>query len=85
MIIPSKRPDARSQVTVFEAAAAIDIFLLRVNRPVRYLLVAATVLHVIVIAVSKNSPRTYVDYSRVPLLSGVHQHETYGTDTIGNS
>ena len=71
-------------MTVFETAAAIDNFLLRVNRPVRYLLIAATVLHMIVVAIP-NVPRAYVDYSRVPLLSGVHQHETYGTDTIGNS
>jgi len=32
-----------------------------------------------------NVPRAYVDYARVPLLGGVHQYDTYGTDTIGNS
>src|SRR5688572_5429556 len=38
----------------------------------------------IVVAIP-NVPRAYVDYARVPLLSGVRQHDTYGTDTIGNS
>jgi len=71
-------------VTFLEAAAALDRFLLRVNRPVQYTVIAATVLHMIAVAIP-NVPRAYVDYARVALLSGVHQYETYGTDTIGNS
>ena len=47
-------------------------------------MIAATVVHMIVVAIP-NVPRAYIDYSRVPLLSGVHQYETYGRDTIGNS
>ena len=74
----------RREVTVLEAAAAVDRFLLRVNRPVQYTVIAATVLHMIAVAIP-NVPRAYVDYARFPLLSGVHQHDTYGTDTIGNS
>jgi len=71
-------------VTFLEAAAAVDRFLLRVNRPVQYTVIAATVLHMIAVAIP-NVPRAYVDYARFPLLSGVHQPDTYGTDTIGNS
>ena len=74
----------RRQVTFLEAAAAVDRFLLRVNRPVQYTVIAATVLHMIAVAIP-NVPRAYVDYARFPLLSGVHQYDTYGTDTIGNS
>ena len=50
----------------------------------QYTVIAATVLHMIAVAIP-NVPRAYVDYGRVPLLSGVHQRESYGTDTIGNS
>jgi hypothetical protein len=71
-------------VTFLEAAAAVDRFLLRVNRPVQYMVIAATVLHMIAVAIP-NVPRAYIDYARFPLLSGVRQHDTYGTDTIGNS
>jgi len=69
---------------LLEAAAAVDRFLLRVNRPVKYTVIVATILHMIVVAMP-NVPRPYVDYGRFPLLSGIHQYETYGTDTIGNS
>ncbi len=69
---------------MLEAAAAVDRFLLRVNRPVKFTVIAATILHMIAVALP-NVPRPYVDYGRFPLLSGVHQYETYGTDTIGNS
>ena len=71
-------------MTFLEAASAVDRFLLRVNRRVQYTVIAATVLHMIVVAIP-NVPRAYVDYARFPLLSGVHQYDTYGTDTIGNS
>ncbi len=71
-------------VTFLETVAAIDRFLLQVTRPVQYTVIAATVLHMIVVAIP-NVPRAYVDYSRVRLLSGVHQYDSYGTDTIGNS
>ena len=71
-------------MTFLEASAAVDRFLLQVNRPVQYTVIAATVLHMIAVAIP-NVPRPYVDYARFPLLSGVHQYDTYGTDTIGNS
>jgi len=71
-------------VTFLEAAAAVDRYLLRVNRPVQYTVIAATILHMIAVAIP-NVPRPYIDYARFPLLSGIHQYETYGTDTIGNS
>ena len=71
-------------MTFLEATAAVDRFLLRVNRPVQYTVIAATVLHMIAVAIP-NVPKPYVDYARFPLLSGVHQYDTYGTDTIGNS
>ena len=66
------------------ALAALDRVLLRANRPVQYAVTAATVLHMIAVAIP-NVPRPYVDYARFPLLSGIQQYETYGTDTIGNS
>ena len=59
-------------MTFLEAAAAVDRFLLRVNRRVQYAVIAATVLHMIAVAIP-NVPRPYLDYSRFPLLSGVHQ------------
>jgi hypothetical protein len=71
-------------VTFLQSAAAVDRFLLQVNRPVRYAVIAVTVLHMTAVAIP-NVPRAYVDYARFPLLSGVHQYETYGTDTIGDS
>jgi hypothetical protein len=71
-------------VTLLEAAAAADRFLLRVNRRVQYVVIVVTVLHMIAVAIP-NVPRAYIDYARFPLLSGVRQPETYGTDTIGNS
>jgi len=71
-------------VTFLEAAASVDGFLMRVNRPVRYAVIAVTLLHMIAVAIP-NVPRPYIDYSRVPLLSGIKQFDTYGTDTIGNS
>jgi hypothetical protein len=71
-------------VTLLEAAHAVDRLLLRATRPVQYTVIAATILHMIAVAIP-NVPRPYVDYARVPLLSGVQQYETYGTDTIGNS
>ena len=71
-------------MTFLEAAAAVDRFLLRVSRPVQYMVIAATVVHMIAVAIP-NVPKPYVDYARFPLLSGVHQYDTYGTDTIGNS
>jgi hypothetical protein len=79
-----RRGWTRRQVTFLEAAATVDGFLLRVSRPVQYTVIAATILHMIAVAIP-NVPRAYVDYARFPLLSGVHQYDTYGTDTIGNS
>src|SRR5688572_28367244 len=74
----------RRHLTVLEAAAAVDRFLLRVNRRVQYAVIAATVLHMIAVAIP-NVPRGYIDYTRFPPLSGVHQYDSYGRDTIGNS
>jgi hypothetical protein len=71
-------------VTVLDMTAAVDRFLLRANRTVQYTVIAATLLHMIAVAIP-NVPRPYIDYARIPLLSGVPQFETYGTDTIGNS
>ncbi len=71
-------------VTFLQAAAAVDGFLLRVTRPVQYMVIAATVLHMIAVAIP-NVPRAYVDYSRFPLLSSIHQYDLYGRDSIGNS
>ena len=73
-----------STVMFLEAAAAVDRFLLRVNQPVQYTVITATVLHMIAVAIP-NVPRAYIDYARFPLLSGIQQHDTYGTDTNGNS
>ena len=71
-------------MTFLEAAAAVDRFLLRANRRVQYTVIAVTVLQMIAVAIP-NVPRPYLDYSRFPLLSGVHQNDSYGTETIGNS
>ena len=71
-------------MTFLEAAASVDGFLMRVNRPVRYAVILVTLLHMLAVAIP-NVPRPYLDYSRIPLLSGIQQYDTYGTDTIGNS
>jgi hypothetical protein len=71
-------------VTVLEAATTVDRFLLRASRPVQYTVIAATVLHMIVVAIP-NVPRAYIDYDTVPLLSGIQQYDIHGPDTIGNS
>src|SRR4029450_7231052 len=71
-------------MTFLDAASAIDRFLVRCNRRVQYLVIAATLLHMLAVAIP-NVPRPYLDYSRFPLLRGVVQFETYGNDTIGNS
>jgi hypothetical protein len=71
-------------VNIIAATATIDQFLLRVGRPIQYSVIAATILHMMAVALP-NVPRAYVDYARFPLLSGIQQRETYGTDTIGNS
>ena len=68
----------RRRVTVLEAVTAVDRFLLRASRPVQYTVIAATVLHMVAVAIP-NVPRAYIDYARVPLLSGVPQYEIYGT------
>ena len=68
---------------LFERVAAIDAALLAVPNRVRYLLVGCTVIVMASVSIP-NVPRQYFDYSRVPLLSGIHQHETYGTDSISD-
>ena len=69
-------------MTFLDAARAIDASLLQVSGQVRYTVIAVTVLHMIAVAIP-SVPRAYVDYARVPLLSGVQQHEHTTTVTIG--
>ena len=68
---------------LFERAAAIDAALLAVPDRVKYFVIACTVIVMASVSIP-NVPRQYFDYSRVPLLSGIHQHETYGTDSIAD-
>jgi hypothetical protein len=70
-------------VTFGDVVAAVDSFLLGVDRRAQYAIILATILHMIVVAIP-NVPRAYIDYSNVPLLNGVHQNGTYGTDTISD-
>ena len=70
-------------MTFLETAATADRFLLGLSRRIQYTVIAATVLHMIAVAIP-NVPRPYIDYAGIPLLSGVQQYDTYGTDTIGN-
>jgi hypothetical protein len=70
-------------VTLFQPAAALDAYLLSVRRPVRRLVIAATLI-VIVSTSLPYVPRQYVDYSRIPLLHRIPQPAAYGPDTIAD-
>jgi hypothetical protein len=73
----------RHATGLFERAAAIDAALLAVPDRVKYLVVGCTVIVMASVSIP-NVPRQYFDYSRVPLLSGIYQYETYGTDSISD-
>ena len=60
-----------------------DARLLAVSKRTQYLVLALTIAVMIGVGLP-NVPRQYIDYSRTPILSRIHQHETYGTDTISD-
>ena len=68
---------------LFERAAAIDAALLAVPDRIKYLVLGCTVILMASVSIL-NVPRQYFDFSRVPWLSGIHQYETYGTDSISD-
>jgi hypothetical protein len=70
-------------MTFPERVAALDRRLLAVPRAVQYALMAVTIA-IMVLQALPNITRPWLDLSRVPILHGITQPETYGTDTIGD-
>ena len=64
-------------------ARLLDQQLLAAPRWVQRLAMAMTGLVMIGTSLG-NVPRQYIDYSSLPLLSGIRQPDTYGTDTIAD-
>jgi len=61
----------------------LDSSLLAAPRPIRALVLAATVLAMAWQALP-NVPRAYLDFAGVPALAGIEQPDQFGTDTIGD-
>jgi hypothetical protein len=72
-------PDIR----LFRLLARLDQRLLATSTGTRRLVVILTLAVMIGVSIP-NLPRQYIDYSRLPLLNHVRQHETFGTDTIAD-
>ena len=68
---------------LFQRAQAMDARLLAVPANIRYVALAITIATMIGVGLP-NVPREYVDYSRIPLLSGGPQEPLYGPDTIAD-
>jgi hypothetical protein len=64
-------------------SSAADGWLMQRPAWVRRLVLTVTVAGMIAVSLPK-VPRTFVDYRHVPLLSGLTQPETFGTDTIAD-
>lgn len=64
-------------------ARQLDVRLLAVSRRTQYLAVLLSVLFCVAVGI-RDVPRPYLDYSRLPGLSRIHQYDTYGTDTISD-
>jgi hypothetical protein len=67
----------------FRRLAMLDARLLAVPRGFQRLALALTAL-VMIGECLADVPRAYVNYSTLPLLNRINQHESYGTDTIGD-
>src|SRR5580765_5090313 len=61
----------------------LDAFLLAVPVRTRHLVIAMTLLVMVGVAL-RDVPRAYVDYTHVPILNHIPQHESYGPDTIAD-
>jgi hypothetical protein len=70
-------------VSFVQRLEAVDRRLLAVPRPLQYSIAALTVI-VMALQALPWLPRSFVDYSRVPVLRHMEQPESYGTDTIGD-
>ena len=62
---------------------ALDSQLLAAPKRVQYLIIALTLVAMAIQALPC-VPRAYADFSRAPLLRGITQPDTFGTDTIGD-
>jgi hypothetical protein len=63
--------------------AALDAALLDAPRWLKCVAIGATILVVVLMSLS-NVPRSYVDYSGLPLLHRFPQPDTYGTDSLSD-
>jgi hypothetical protein len=68
---------------MFRLAEALDARLLATSARTRVAVVVLTVVTMIGGALPQ-VPRAYLDYSGLPLLNRIEQHETYGPDTISD-
>jgi len=79
---------------VIPTVAVLSRFLERVSRlddrwlaaraGVRRVIIGATLLSVVAFSLP-HVPRPFADFSRIPVLGGIEQPETYGTDTIADA
>jgi hypothetical protein len=69
--------------TIIARARAVDRRLLDVSTPIRAIVLGATVALMVWQALPQ-VPRQYVDYSHLPLLSGIAQPDGFGPDTVGD-
>lgn len=68
---------------IWRWAIQVDARLAAVPARTQRLVVIVTLLVMIAVSIP-NVPRAYLDYSQLPLLNGIVQHETYGTDSISD-
>src|SRR4051794_8518901 len=64
--------------------SALDGRLMAVPARIRGALIGFTILTMLLVSLP-HVPRSFVDYSRRPWLSGIAQPDTYGTDTISET
>jgi hypothetical protein len=64
-------------------ARRFDAHLIGAPKRTQYLILGLTICAMIGMSIP-NVPRRYIDYSRMPFLSSIHQHENYGPDTLSD-
>lgn len=65
------------------SAEALDARLLAVSRRAQLTIIALTILLIVAVGLT-NVPRSYIDYTGLPLLGRISQFAGYGTDTIAD-
>jgi hypothetical protein len=71
-------------VNPFRLADAIDAWLMAASGWLKAVVIGVTLASMAATVVTK-VPRSFLDYARWPVFSGVSQPETFGTDTIADA